>query len=88
MRTTVEIPDPLYRRLRAEAGARGLRGFSSIVVEALSAYLDVEGRRQELVDALEGARGSWSDDDVAEWEQARQEAWAAWRPDLSSTRTS
>ena len=88
MRTTVELSDPLYRRLRATAADRGIRGFSEIVEEALSAYLEREDERRDLVRAIESAEGSWSEADVREWEKARDEAWASWPADRSWTPTS
>lgn len=86
MRTTVELSDSTYTRLRASAAARGMRGFSAIVEEALERYLE-RGREPDLAPDLVEAEGAWSDADVAEWEQARKEAWASW-PGPSSTQTS
>jgi Arc/MetJ-type ribon-helix-helix transcriptional regulator len=83
MRTTVELSDPLYRRLRAAAAERGLRGFSELVEEAVDAYLAREDERRDLVRAIEDARGSWSETDVQDWERARDEAWASWVSDPS-----
>jgi Arc/MetJ-type ribon-helix-helix transcriptional regulator len=83
MRTTVELSDPLYRRLRAAAAERGLRGFSELVEEAVDAYLAREDERRDLVRAIEDAAGSWSEADVREWDQARDEAWASWPADRS-----
>ncbi|MGH2848533.1 MAG: ribbon-helix-helix protein, CopG family [Thermoleophilaceae bacterium] len=83
MRTTVELSDPLYRRLRSAAADRGMRGFSELVEEALSAYLEREDERRDLVRVIEAAEGSWSDADVLEWERSRDEAWASWRSDRS-----
>ena len=83
MRTTVELSDPLYRRLRAAAAERGLRGFSELVEEAVDSYLAREDERRDLVRAIEGAEGSWSEADVHEWERARDEAWASWPSDRS-----
>jgi predicted transcriptional regulator len=83
MRTTVELSDPLYRRLRAAAAERGLRGFSELVEEAVDAYLAREDERRDLVRAIEAAQGSWGESDVQEWERARDEAWASWPSDPS-----
>jgi hypothetical protein len=88
MRTTVELSTPVYRRLKAVAVNRGLRGFSPIVEEALSDYFQAEPRRKQLVEAVAAAEGAWSDEDVAEWEHDVTEAWATWRLVPSSTRTS
>jgi metal-responsive CopG/Arc/MetJ family transcriptional regulator len=78
MRTTVELPDPLYRKLRAVAVQRGMRGFSPIVEEALTDYLAAEGQRRELVAAIEAAEGAWTDQDAAELETAIEQAWSLW----------
>lgn len=80
MRTTIELSEPVHRRLRAAALSRGLRGFSPIVEEALSEYFSSEHQRRELVAAIEDAAGAWSDDDVAEFERTRERAWASWQP--------
>jgi metal-responsive CopG/Arc/MetJ family transcriptional regulator len=81
MRTTVELSDPLYRRLRAAAADRGLRGFSELVEEAVESYLAREDERRDLVRAIEVAQGTWSDADMQEWERARDEAWSSWPSD-------
>lgn len=85
LRTTIELTDRTYTRLRARAAERGMRGFSAIVEEALDRYLG-QGD-EDLRSALLEAEGSWSDHDVTEWERMREEAWASW-PDRSSTPTS
>lgn len=87
MRTTVELSDRTYARLRAKAVERGMRGFSAIVEEALERYLE-PGPEGDLAVALAEAEGAWSESDVVEWERARREAWATWPIDRSSTPTS
>ena len=79
MRTTVELSDPLYRRLKSAAVDRGIRGFSPIVEDALREYFAAEPRRTQLTQAIASARGSWGDMDVEEWERDVGEAWATWR---------
>jgi hypothetical protein len=88
MRTTIELSPRTYRQLRDAAADRGLRGFSAIVEEALIRYLEGIDERRDLVRALEAAEGTWSGDDVAEWEEARSLAWSSWPTDRSSTPTS
>ena len=88
MRTTVEIPDPRYRRLRAAAADRGMRGFSPLVEEAIEGYFERDRGAEGVSRRLEAAAGSWSEEDVAEWERARERAWKSWRSDPSSTPTS
>jgi hypothetical protein len=80
MRTTIELSEPVYRRLRAAALSRGLRGFSPIVEEALSEYFSSDRRRRELVAAIEDAEGAWTEDDAAEFERTREQAWSSWQP--------
>lgn len=88
MRTTVELSDRLYRRLRTAASERGMRGFSPIVEEAVESYLAAEDQRRDLIRAIDAAEGSWGDEDVADLERVRGEAWAGWAPDRSLTPTS
>jgi len=88
MRTTVELSDSVYKRLRAAAAERGTRGFSGIVEEALIDYLALERRRGEIAEDIAAAAGTWSDEDVARFERERREAWDTWRDDPSSTPTS
>ena len=38
MRTTIEIPSGLRQKLLAEAAARNLKGYSSLIVDALQLY--------------------------------------------------
>lgn len=87
MRTTIELSDPTYTRLRAKAAERGMRGFSAIVEEALERFLG-QGGEDDLKSALAEADGAWSKSDVEEWEQACEEAWASWSVDRYSTPTS
>lgn len=88
MRTTVELSGETYRRLRAEAASRGLRGLSPVVEEALEEHFRSESHRERLAEAIAAAEGAWSDEDVADFESAREQAWATWRPPPSSTQTS
>jgi Ribbon-helix-helix protein, copG family len=87
MRTTVELSDRTYARLRARAAERGMRGFSAIVEEALERLLE-QGGEGDLAPAIAEAEGAWTKGDVEEWERARKEAWATWPADRYSTPTS
>lgn len=87
MRTTVELSDRTYTRLRARAAERGMRGFSVIVEEALERLLE-DGGKDSRSSALIEAEGAWSESDVREWERSRGEAWATWPSHQSSTQTS
>lgn len=79
MRTTVELSTPVYRRLKAAAVDRGLRGFSPIVEEALSEYFQSELERGRIADAIAAAEGAWGEMDVAQFERDVEQAWATWR---------
>ena len=79
MRTTIELSTPVYKRLKSAALDKGLRGFSPIVEEALNEYFQSKLRRKPLADVITAAKGAWSQEDVAEWEREREQAWATWR---------
>ena len=83
MRTTVELSDRTYTRLREAAATRGLRGFSPLVEEAVDRYLGGAEERGDLMRALADAEGAWSEEDVREWESTRAQAWATWPSDPS-----
>ncbi|HUB98522.1 MAG TPA: hypothetical protein VMS11_01735 [Solirubrobacterales bacterium] len=87
MRTTIELSDGTYTRLRARAAERGMRGFSAIVEEALERLFD-QGDAASSIPGLTEAEGAWSESDVEEWERERKEAWATWPDRPSSTPTS
>jgi predicted DNA-binding protein len=87
MRTTIELSDRTYSRLRAMAAEQGMRGFSPLVEEALERLLE-QGGDSALSPALAEAEGAWTEQDVEEWERARKEAWATWPSGRSSTPTS
>jgi metal-responsive CopG/Arc/MetJ family transcriptional regulator len=65
MRTTVEIRDDLRARLVGLAAARGEKGYSRIVEEALERYLREEDRSDERLSELLALRGAVSDEDAA-----------------------
>lgn len=82
MRTTIELSDHTYTRLRAKAAEMGMRGFSAIVEEALTRLFEAGG--EDGIDAeLVAAEGAWSDNDIDEWERDRETAWANWPKDRS-----
>lgn len=59
MKTTVELPDPLYRRAKAEAALRG-RKLKDLIEEGLRLVLDSprpKSRRPSLAKLMQGARG-------------------------------
>ncbi|MDQ3677286.1 MAG: hypothetical protein M3401_10865 [Actinomycetota bacterium] len=60
------------------AADRGMRGLSPIVEEALRKHLDGLDGQPDLAAGIRAAAGSWSAEDIAEWERARNDAWASW----------
>lgn len=78
MRTTIELSEPVYRRLKSVAVDRGIRGFSPIVEEALSEYFQSERERSRRAGAIAAGRGAWSEMGLEEWEREREQAWATW----------
>ncbi len=78
MRTTVELSEPVYQRLKSVAVDRGIRGFSPIVEEALSEYFQSARQRSRRAEAIAAGRGAWSEMDLEEWEREREQAWATW----------
>lgn len=56
MRTTIDVPVHIRQRLSQEASSRNLKGFSTIIVEALETYFDAHGNgRQGVVARLKGS---------------------------------
>jgi predicted transcriptional regulator len=78
MRTTVELSDPLYRRVRALAAARGTRGFSPIIEDAVREYLERGADETPADEAFVAARGAWGAADAARFEAELRDAWATW----------
>ncbi|WP_343602128.1 hypothetical protein [Mycobacterium sp.] len=77
MRTTVEITDEQHRALSAIAQRRGVRGFSTLVQEALDGYL--ASMDTDEVDTLLGLEGVLSDADAHEVRSRVTAAKATWR---------
>jgi metal-responsive CopG/Arc/MetJ family transcriptional regulator len=77
MRTTVEITQDQHRALSAIAQRRGLRGFSTLVQEALAAYLhELDTDEVELLLSLEG---TLSDEEEQEMRSRIDATRAMWR---------
>jgi hypothetical protein len=60
MKTTVEVPDDLYRRAKAEAALRG-RKLKDLIEEGLRRVLETPGgkrRQPSLAGLMKGARGT------------------------------
>ena len=78
MRTTVEISSEQHIALLNLAAKRGIRGFSSLVQEALDEYL-AAAESDTLADAL-SAEGSITDGQADRLEEIIEAAWKTWAP--------
>ena len=79
MRTTIEIPDELRARLLALAARRGENGFSHLVQEAVSRYLDDLERQDERARKAKSAIGTLSERDAEALEDSVRSLRASWR---------
>ena len=64
MRTTIEMTDEHRAALLELAARRGLKGFSSLVEDAIASYLVAETARHDKRRAASRLRGVLSKDDV------------------------
>lgn len=78
MRTTIELSDPLYRRIRALAAERGERGFSPIIEAAVREYLERYGESGTAESTFVAARGAWGAADVDRFTSEVRDAWSTW----------
>ncbi len=79
MRTTIEIPDAQRAKLLEVAARRGEKGFSRLVQEALTLYLDEIAARERRVDQAVEAIGSLDDEDAKELRESVRQIRERWR---------
>ncbi len=79
MRTTIEIADSQRARLLEIAGARGEKGYSRLVQEAIELFLKERQRKDGLVKAALAQRGAFDDDEADEFEARIQQIREDWR---------
>lgn len=77
MRTTIEITSEQHQALSALAQRRGVRGFSVLVQEALTAYLD--DLSPDEVEHLLGLEGVLSEADTREVRDRIASVRSTWR---------
>lgn len=77
MRTTVEISARQHEALSLLAKRRGVRGFSTLVQEALDDYL--ASVTPDEVEALLGLEGTLSDEDATRAESTIADLRGTWR---------
>jgi predicted transcriptional regulator len=79
MRTTIEIPDEQRARLLEIAGARGEKGYSRLVQEAIDLLLKERRRKDSAVEAALAQRGVLRDDEADEFEERVRQTRESWR---------
>ena len=79
MRTTIEIADSQRARLLEIAGARGEKGYSSLIQEAIELFLKERQRKEGMVKAALAQRGALNDDEADEFEKRVQQIREDWR---------
>jgi len=79
MRTTLEIPDEQRAKLLQLAAAKGMKGFSSLVTEALTRYLAEEEERRGRIDRALSLQGSLDEEEGEELERSVVAIRGQWR---------
>lgn len=78
MRTTVDIPGRLRQKLIAEATTKNLKGFSSIIVQALEEYFD-KHEKTTAQQEIQKLRGSISREEYEREMEMLQRGRNQWR---------
>ena len=79
MRTTVEIPDEMRAQLLEIAAKRRLKGFSTIVQEAIARYLEEARSRADAVEAAQAVLGTMTDEEANALHASTRELRSRWR---------
>jgi predicted transcriptional regulator len=79
MRTTIELSDEQRAELLKIAGNRGMKGFSSIVQEALDEYLKRQMSKKEAIAAALSLRGCLRGKDADDFEKRTKSLRETWR---------
>ena len=79
MRTTIEITNKQRAALLAIAAARGIKGFSAVVQEALDSYLADQVRDADSLAAAKAARGSLDPPEADQLADSCAQIRAQWR---------
>ncbi len=79
MRTTIELKPAQRAELLRLAAKRGIKGFSSIIEDALDEYLLRESRKQHLILAALETRGAFSGKGGEEFESRASTLREKWR---------
>ena len=79
MRTTIELTDEQRAELLKIAGRRGLKGFSSVVQEALDDYLKRQVDQKQAVATALSLRGCLKKKDADDFEKRTRTIRELWR---------
>ena len=79
MRTTIEIPDHHRARLLEISARRGLKGFSTIVQEAIERYLEEHYLHEERVQAALRILGTMEAEEADALEASISQLRSRWR---------
>lgn len=79
MRTTVEITEEQRARLLELAARRRVKGFSSLIQEALDHYLALQVARDSAIEAALALKGSLSDEEADELQVRTAQVREDWR---------
>ena len=79
MRTTIEIPDEQRARLLEISGARGEKGYSRLIREAIDLFLKERRRKEGMVKAALATRGALQNDEADEFEERIRHIREDWR---------
>lgn len=79
MRTTIEMKPEHRNALIALAARRGEKGFSSVIAEAIEAYLNGEQTRRERKNALLSMAGTLAEKDAEELRASTGAIRETWR---------
>jgi len=79
MRTTVELTEKQRAELLKLAAQRGMKGFSSLVQEAIDIFLTRQASRSSLIEAALAMKGSLKSDAADEFETRTKSIRENWR---------
>jgi predicted transcriptional regulator len=79
MRTTIDIPDDIRAKLLELAARRGQKGFSGLVQEAVTRYLEAERQRAAVLEKAQAVLGGLGDTEADELDAAVTALRGRWR---------
>ena len=79
MRTTIEITDEQRAKLLSIAATKGMKGFSSLVREALEEYLSKSEMKEKHIKAALAVMGTLDDDEAQSLKESCAAVRESWR---------